>query len=114
MNPWIFVLIGGLFETGWAICLKMSNGLTDLIWLIPTAILLVVSVLLLNKGLIGGISAGSGYSVWVGIGAIGSLIMGLILFDEVLSLLKVIFIAFILVGVIGIEKEQQAKSKKSN
>ncbi|MFA6804606.1 MAG: multidrug efflux SMR transporter [Candidatus Methanomethylophilaceae archaeon] len=112
MNPWTYIAIGGLFETGWAITLKMSNGFTDWIWLIPTAVLLVISTLLLNKGLVASLPAGSAYSVWVGIGAIGSLIAGLILFNDSLTVSKMICVVLIIAGVIGIEHEHGKHNEK--
>lgn len=111
MNPWIHVILGGMFETGWALTMKMSDGFTRIEWVIPTLILLVVSVLFLNKGLASGLPAGSTYSVWVGIGAIGSLVAGLILFNDILSPLKMLFVALIIAGVMGIESESSKKRK---
>jgi quaternary ammonium compound-resistance protein SugE len=105
------VILGGMFETGWALTMKMSDGFTRIEWVIPTLIMLVISVLFLNKGLAAGLPAGSTYSVWVGIGAIGSLVAGLILFNDILSPLKMLFVALIIAGVMGIESESSKKRK---
>jgi quaternary ammonium compound-resistance protein SugE len=111
MNPWIHVVLGGLFETGWAVTMKMSDGFSRIEWVLPTMALLVVSVLFLNKGLVAGLPAGSTYSVWVGIGAIGSLVAGLLLFGDLLSPLKALCVALILAGVLGIENESSKRRK---
>ncbi len=103
MNPWLFIILGGLFETGWALTIKLSDGFTEPVWLIPTLILLVISMYLLNKGLHNGLPAGPAYIVWVGIGAVGSIILGVVLFNDVLTFAKAVFLAMILIGVFGIE-----------
>ena len=73
---WLWILLGGVFETGWASGMKMSNEFTDIPWTIATLVMIVISVLLLNKGLKAGLPMGPCYAVWVGIGAIGSIIVG--------------------------------------
>lgn len=101
-SGWAWVLVGGLFETGWATCMKLSEEFTDIPWSIATLILIVVSVLFLNKGLKAGLPMGACYAVWVGIGAVGSIFVGLLLFGEVLNILGWIFLVVILAGIIGL------------
>jgi quaternary ammonium compound-resistance protein SugE len=113
MNPWIYVVIGGLFETGWAVTLKMSDGFSDLPWTAATLVLLLISMVLLNKGLGKGLPAGSAYSVWVGIGAVGSVAAGMVLFGDSMSILKALFVSMILIGVIGIERTKSGADDAS-
>ncbi len=105
MNPWVYVMIGGFVETTWAVAMKLSEGFTNIGWSLITLVLLILSVVLLNRGLSKDLPAGPAYSVWVGIGAIGSLVCGYIIFDETLTMLKLIFIMAIICGVLGIENE---------
>ncbi len=113
-SPWIYVLAGGLFETAWAITIKLMDGFRSPEWLVPTAVFLLISTLLLNKGLKAGLPAGPSYSVWVGIGAVGSLIAGVLLFGDPMTLAKAIPVALILVGVAGIQHEQAGIGKEGS
>lgn len=99
---WLWILLGGVFETGWASGMKMSNEFTDIPWTIATLVMIVISVLLLNKGLKAGLPMGPCYAVWVGIGAIGSIIVGLAAFGETLNIIGWAFLAVIVVGVLGL------------
>lgn len=103
MNPWMFILIGGLFETFWAVTMNMSDGFTIIPWTVATLILLFISVLLLNQGLKLGLPVGASYSVWVGIGSIGSVVAGVLLFDESIGFVKVLLLALIIAGIVGLE-----------
>ena len=101
-TAWLWVLLGGVFETGWATGMKMSQQFTDIPWTIATLIMIVISTLLLNKGLKSGIPMGPCYAVWVGIGAIGSIMVGLVVFEEMLNILGWAFLAVLVIGVLGL------------
>jgi len=103
ISPWIFILIGGVFEIIWAISMKFSNGFTDILWTINTLVFLGLSVYFLNSGLKRGLPVGGSYAVWVGIGAVGSIFMGVILFSESLEPIRLMFAAVIIIGIIGTE-----------
>ena len=113
-TAWLWVLLGGVFETGWATGMKMSQQFTDIPWTIATLVMIVISTLLLNKGLKSGIPMGPCYAVWVGIGAVGSIIMGILVFGETLNILGWPFLAVVVVGVLGLnmvtESEGDGKS----
>jgi quaternary ammonium compound-resistance protein SugE len=104
MNPstaWIILFIAGLFETGWAIGLKYSDGFTRLWPSVFTAISMAISVWLLSLAL-KVLPVGSAYAVWTGIGATFTAILGIILFNESKDVLKILFILMIVAGLIGL------------
>lgn len=113
-TAWLWVLLGGVFETVWATGMKMSQQFTDIPWTIATLVMIVISTLLLNKGLKSGIPMGPCYAVWVGIGAVGSIIMGILVFGETLNILGWAFLVVVVVGVLGLnmvtESEGDGKS----
>ncbi len=99
---WLWILVGGVFETWWVFGMKMSDRFSDIPWTTATLVMIAVSVLLLNRGLKSGLSMGPCYTVWVGIGVIGSIIVGLIAFGETLNILGWTFLAVIVVGVLSL------------
>ncbi len=103
LNPWIYILIGGALETLWATTLKLSNGFTEPLWIVATLVFLLVSMLFLNRGLHHGLPVGSAYTVWVGIGAVGSIAVGVLYFGDSLTILKALFLALIIGGVVGLQ-----------
>ena len=98
---WFIVFLGGVVETMWAFTMKLSHGFTVLPYTLATLALLLVSTGLLNVGLKNGIPVGVGYAVWVGIGAIGSVLVGMVVFGDMLSILGYIFLALLIIGIIG-------------
>ncbi|MDR0524022.1 MAG: multidrug efflux SMR transporter [Candidatus Methanoplasma sp.] len=102
MNPWAWVMVGGVFETAWAVTMKLSDGFSDLWWTAATVAFIGCSVYLLDRGL-RKIPVGGGYAVWVGIGAIGSIVMGVALFGEGVGLARMASAAAIVAGIIGLE-----------
>jgi quaternary ammonium compound-resistance protein SugE len=97
---WLYIFIGGLFETAWATTMSFSNAFTDPFWTVVTIIILPISVIFLYKALNGGLPTGPSYSVWVGIGAIGAVIVSIIMGD-VPNLMGFIFLGILIAGVIG-------------
>lgn len=102
---WFILILAGLLEIGWAVGLKYTEGFTRL-W--PT--LWTISSLILSFTLLGlavrTLPVGTAYGVWVGIGAVGTAILGIVLFGESASLLKFISLAFICIGIIGLKIAQ--------
>jgi quaternary ammonium compound-resistance protein SugE len=96
-------MIGGLFETAWAVTMKYSDGFSDIFWTVATLGLLGCSIYMLNGGIRRGLPVGGGYSVWVGVGAIGSIVMGILLFSESVLITRLFFAALIIMGIIGVE-----------
>ena len=99
---WIILIAAGLFEVVWAAALKMSNGFTN----IKADILFVVGMAL-SVGLLSlamkAIPMGTAYAVWTGIGAVGGVVAGLIFFGESASILRLVSIALIIIGIVGLK-----------
>ena len=98
---WIILFVAGLFETAWAIGLKYSNGFTKLWPSVFTIIAMAISIWLLSISL-KTLPVGSAYAVWTGIGAVGTAILGIILFHESKDILKILFILMIVAGLVGL------------
>ncbi|EMA43281.1 quaternary ammonium compound efflux SMR transporter SugE [Halococcus saccharolyticus] len=101
MNPWLLLVVAGVFEIGWAIGLEYSEGFTELLPSIATVVALVVSMLLLARA-VQSLPIGTAYAVWTGIGAVGAATLGVVLFDEPVSIARVGFISCIVLGVVGL------------
>lgn len=99
---WMILFIAGLLEVVWAIGLKYSDGLTKPLPTIATVFILLLSFWLLGVAM-RDLPVGTAYGVWVGIGAVGTVILGIMLFDESTSLSRLVSIAFIIVGIIGLK-----------
>ena len=99
---WLLLTIAGLLEVGWSIGLKYTNGFTNLIPSILTIIAIVLSMFLLAKSA-QTIPIGTAYPVWVGIGALGAAIGGIVLFKESVSLMKIVFLVLLIISIIGLK-----------
>ena len=99
---WLLLLLAGLLEVGWAIGLKYTEGFTRLWPSIWTGAAMALSMILLGIAL-RTLPVGTGYAVWVGIGAVGTAILGIILFDESREPLRLVCLALIVAGVIGLK-----------
>jgi quaternary ammonium compound-resistance protein SugE len=99
---WIVIVIAGLFETGWAIGLKYTEGFTRLWPTVWTVLSMIVSLWLLGIAM-KSLPVGTAYTVWVGVGAIGTVILGIALFDEPVNAPRLISVALIIAGIIGLK-----------
>ena len=102
MSPqiaWVALVAAGLLDVGWAISMKYADGYTHLGWSIVSLILLAAFVFLLGRAL-QVLEIGVAYTVWTGIGAVGTLTMGVLLFGEVLSPMKIAGIVLVMMGII--------------
>jgi quaternary ammonium compound-resistance protein SugE len=98
---WTILIIAGLFETGWAVGLKYTNGFTRPWPSVLTAIALVISMYLLAVAA-RTLPIGTAYAVWVGIGAAGTAILGVWLLDEPVNVGRVFFLAMMIVSIVGL------------
>lgn len=99
---WTLLVIAGLFEIGWAIGLKYTQGFTRLWPSVGTAASMIVSVALLGWAM-RTLPVGTAYAVWTGIGAVGTVVLGVILFHDPVNPLRVISIALIMAGLLGLK-----------
>ena len=99
---WIYLIIAGLFECGWAIGLKYTDGFTRLTPSILTIAAMAISFWLLSTAM-KTIPVGTAYAVWTGIGAVGVAIMGMVLFGESRDVFRIISLILIVSGIIGLK-----------
>lgn len=99
---WIILLVAGLLEIGWAIGLKYTEGFTRLWPSVGTALSMILSVGLLGIAM-KTLPVGTAYAVWVGVGAVGTAIFGILLFNEPANVARLSSLALILAGIIGLK-----------
>ena len=102
MNPWAIVAIAGLMETGWALGLKYSEGFTRVWPSVVTIVLALGSFYLLSVAM-KTLPVGTAYAVWVGIGAVGTAIAAVFLFNEPVNLMRVAGVLLILAGIAALK-----------
>jgi len=100
--PWVYLFVAGLFEIGWAIGLKYTDGFSRLAPSVFTIVSMVVSVVLLGLAL-KTLPVGTGYAVWTGIGTVGTALLGIILFGEPATAVRLICIGLIVAGILGLK-----------
>lgn len=98
---WIVLFIAGLFEVGWAVGMKYSEGFTRPVPTLLTAISLVLSMFLLGVA-VRTLPLGTAYAVWTGIGTIGAVVLGIILFGESVTAGRLICVGLIVAGILGL------------
>lgn len=99
---WIVLVIAGLFEVCWAVGLKYTQGFTKPAPSIFTLVTLAVSMYLLARAS-QSLPIGTAYGVWVGIGALGAAVLGIVLFNEPVTPARVFFLALLLISIIGLK-----------
>ena len=99
---WFVLLLAGLFEVGWAIGLKYSEGFTRLWPTLGTVAAMAVSLSLLGIAM-KSLPVGTAYAVWVGVGAVGTAILGIVLLGEPANAGRMISLALIIAGIIGLK-----------
>ena len=100
--PWLMLFLAGIFEVAWAIGLKYSQGFTRLWPSLGTAIAMAISLGLLAAAM-RTLPVGTAYAVWVGIGAVGTVILGVVLFGEPLGAMRAACVGLIVLGLIGLK-----------
>jgi quaternary ammonium compound-resistance protein SugE len=99
---WLLILVAGLLETGWAVGLKYTDGFTKLVPSLLTGAGIVASMVLLSIAA-RTLPIGTAYAVWVGIGASGAAILGIVLFREPVTPARVVFLALLVVSIVGLK-----------
>ena len=99
---WFLLVLAGLFEVGWAIGLKYTDGFTR-----PWPTVGTVAAMIISLGLLGlamkSLPVGTAYSVWVGVGAVGTVVLGIVLFEEPASTARLVSVALIVAGIVGLK-----------
>jgi quaternary ammonium compound-resistance protein SugE len=99
---WIYLLLAGLFEVIWAIGLKYTEGFTRLWPTVGTVTGMVISIALLAMA-VKTLSIGTAYAIWTGIGAVGAVALGIVLFGDPATLPRLLCVALIVVGIVGLK-----------
>ena len=99
---WIILLLAGLLEIGWAIGLKYTDGFTKLVPTVLTATSMVASVVLLGIA-VRTLPLGTAYAVWTGVGMVGTVILGIVLFAEPATAIRLGCISLIFAGIDGLK-----------
>ena len=99
---WFILIIAGLFEIAWAIGLKYTEGFTRLWPTVGTVLAMGISVGLLGIAM-KSLPVGTAYAVWVGVGAVGTAILGIVLFGESANAGRIFSLALILAGIVGLK-----------
>ena len=99
---WVILFFAGLFEVGWAVGLKYTDGFSK-----PLPIALTIAAMAVSLGLLGlamkELPLGTAYAIWTGVGAVGTVIAGIILFGESMALFRLASVALIIAGLIGLK-----------
>ncbi len=99
---WTLLVVAGLFEVGWAIGLKYTEGFTRLWPTIWTALSMVVSLWLLGIAM-KTLPVGTAYGIWVGVGAVGTAALGIVLLDEPANTARIVSLGLIIAGIVGLK-----------
>ncbi|CAA7621765.1 quaternary ammonium compound efflux SMR transporter SugE [Magnetospirillum sp. SS-4] len=100
--PWIVIVIAGLFEVGWAVGLKYTEGFSRLWPSLGTIAAMAVSLGLLGIAM-KDLPLGTAYAVWTGVGAIGTVVVGIILFGDSAAPARLLCVGLILAGIVGLK-----------
>lgn len=99
---WIILFFAGLFEVGWAVGLKYTDGFSR-----PLPTVLTIIAMAISLGLLGlamkELPLGTAYAIWTGVGAVGTVIAGIILFGESMALVRLVSVALIIAGLVGLK-----------
>lgn len=99
---WLILLVAGLLEVVWAVGLKYTHGFSRLVPSVITVVAMIASVALLSWAM-KSLPVGTAYAVWTGIGAVGAAITGILLLGESASLARILSLALIVCGIIGLK-----------
>ncbi|MEW7864017.1 quaternary ammonium compound efflux SMR transporter SugE [Aeromonas diversa] len=100
--PWIILLLAGLFEVAWAIGLKYTQGFTRPLPTLLTLAAMGASIALLAQA-VRHLPLGTAYAVWTGIGAVGTVLLGILLFNEPANGARLVCVGLIVVGILGLK-----------
>lgn len=104
---WVFLVVAGLLEVGWAIGLKYTEGFTKLFPSLLTGTAIIASMSLLGVA-VRTLPIGTAYAVWVGIGAFGTAVLGIVLFGESVSVPRILFLCLLITAILGLKVSSNA------
>ncbi|HIZ82306.1 MAG TPA: multidrug efflux SMR transporter [Candidatus Mediterraneibacter pullistercoris] len=99
---WVYLMIAGGLEVFWSTCMKFSNGFTELKFTILTIVGMIFSFLFLSQAT-KSLPLGTSYAIWTGIGALGAVIVGIVLFKEPVTAARIFFVSLLLIGIVGLK-----------
>ena len=99
---WICLFVAGLLEVTWATCLKLSEGFTRMGWSVVTIVGMIASFVFLSQAT-KVLPLGTAYGIWTGIGALGAVVVGIVLFKEPATAARLFFAALLLAGIVGLK-----------
>lgn len=99
---WVYLVLAGLLEVGWAVGLKYTDGFTRLVPSLLTGGAIVASMLLLSLAA-RTLPIGTAYAIWVGIGAVGTAVVGMVLFDEPRTAARLVCLALLVAALVGLK-----------
>lgn len=102
MNSWLILFVAGLFEVTWAVGLKYTAGFSKLWPSVFTVAAMIISMGLLSYS-VKTLPVGTAYAIWTGIGAVGTAILGIFLFNESKEFIRLFFLLLIIIGIIGLK-----------
>ncbi|MBX3355322.1 MAG: multidrug efflux SMR transporter [Phycisphaeraceae bacterium] len=109
---WGLLVVAGLFEVGWAVSMKYSEGFTRPFVTLVTVILLAISMVLLAMAQ-RSLPLGTAYGVWVGIGAFGAALMGIVLFKEPVTFVRILCLSALIAAIVGLKLTSTAEAGAS-
>jgi len=99
---WVILVLAGVFEVGWAIGLKYTEGFSKLWPTIWTVLSMIISLWLLGIAM-RSLPVGTAYGIWVGVGAVGTVILGIVLLGEPANATRLVSVALIIAGIVGLK-----------
>ena len=99
---WVILVVAGLFETGWAIGLKYTDGFTRPWPTVWTVVAMMISLWLLGLAM-KSLPVGTAYAVWVGVGAVGTVLLGIVLLGEPANAARLVSVGLIIAGIVGLK-----------
>jgi quaternary ammonium compound-resistance protein SugE len=107
---WTILIVAGLLEIGWAVGLKLSDGLSKPLPAVVTIVAMIASLVLLGIA-VRTLPLGTAYAVWTGIGAVGSVLFGIMIFREPVTAGRLLCVAAIIGGIVGLKLLTPAQAK---
>ena len=102
--PWLWLIVAGVLEIAWAVGLKYTDGFKNLVPSMITVVLMIGSFIALAQAVKpGGLPLGTGYAIWTGIGAVGTAVLGIMLFQEDRSPARLACLALVITGIVGLK-----------